>query len=61
VVESVDAARIVVKIDDNEYDESGTGVDIYNLIKFARSNQNTCMNQRPVVKTGTGETDRRHC
>ena len=52
VVESVDASRIVVKIDDNEYDESGTGVDIYNLIKFARSNQNTCMNQRPVVKTG---------
>ncbi|MBP1728237.1 MAG: rpoB [Deltaproteobacteria bacterium] len=52
IVESVDASRIVVKIDDNEYDESGTGVDIYNLIKFARSNQNTCMNQRPVVKTG---------
>ena len=51
-VESVDASRIVVKIDDNEYDESGTGVDIYNLVKFARSNQNTCMNQRPVVKTG---------
>ncbi len=51
-VESVDASRIVVKIDDSEYDESGTGVDIYNLIKFARSNQNTCMNQRPVVKTG---------
>ena len=35
IVESVDASRIVVKIDDNEYDESGTGVDIYNLIKFA--------------------------
>ncbi len=52
VVESVDASRIVVKIDEKEYDESGTGVDIYNLIKFARSNQNTCMNQRPVVKTG---------
>jgi DNA-directed RNA polymerase subunit beta len=51
-VESVDASRIVVKIDDTEYDESGTGVDIYNLVKFARSNQNTCMNQRPVVKTG---------
>jgi len=52
VVESVDASRIVVKIDESEHDESGTGVDIYNLIKFARSNQNTCMNQRPVVKTG---------
>ncbi|TWJ13199.1 DNA-directed RNA polymerase subunit beta [Geobacter argillaceus] len=52
VVETVDAARIVVKIDENEYDEMGTGVDIYNLIKFARSNQNTCINQRPVVKVG---------
>ncbi|GFE59237.1 DNA-directed RNA polymerase subunit beta [Geobacter sp. AOG1] len=52
VVESVDASRIVVKIDESEYDETGTGVDIYNLIKFARSNQNTCINQRPVVKVG---------
>lgn len=52
VVESVDASRIVVKIDEDEYDETGTGVDIYNLIKFARSNQNTCINQRPVVKVG---------
>ena len=52
VIESVDASRIVVKIDEKEVDESGTGVDIYNLIKFARSNQNTCMNQRPVVKVG---------
>src|SRR6266540_1302939 len=52
IVESVDASRIVVKIDENEYDETGTGVDIYNLIKFARSNQNTCINQRPVVKVG---------
>ncbi|WP_243369608.1 DNA-directed RNA polymerase subunit beta [Geotalea sp. SG265] len=52
VVESVDASRIVVKIDEDEYDETGTGVDIYNLIKFARSNQNTCINQRPVVKIG---------
>ena len=52
VVESVDASRIVVKIDDDEHDETGTGVDIYNLIKFSRSNQNTCINQRPVVKVG---------
>jgi DNA-directed RNA polymerase subunit beta len=52
VVESVDASRIVVKIDEDEYDETGTGVDIYNLIKFARSNQNTCINQRPVVNVG---------
>jgi len=51
-VESVDAGRIVVKIDENEHDETGTGVDIYNLIKFARSNQNTCINNKPVVKVG---------
>jgi len=52
IVESVDASRIVIKIDEDEYDETGTGVDIYNLIKFARSNQNTCINQRPVVRVG---------
>jgi DNA-directed RNA polymerase subunit beta len=52
VVESVDAARIVVKIDEGEIDETGTGVDIYNLIKFIRSNQNTCLNQKPIVKVG---------
>jgi DNA-directed RNA polymerase subunit beta len=52
IVESVDAGRIVVKIDDHEVDETGTGVDIYNLIKFIRSNQNTCLNQKPIVKVG---------
>jgi len=52
MVESVDAGRIVVKIDDHEVDETGTGVDIYNLIKFIRSNQNTCLNQKPIVKVG---------
>jgi DNA-directed RNA polymerase subunit beta len=52
VVESVDAARIVVKIDEDEVDETGTGVDIYNLIKFVRSNQNTCLNQQPIVQVG---------
>lgn len=52
VVESVDASRIVIKIDEEERDETGTGVDIYNLIKFTRSNQNTCINQRPVVAVG---------
>jgi DNA-directed RNA polymerase subunit beta len=52
IVESVDASRIVVKIDEEEYDETGTGVDIYNLIKFSRSNQNTCTNQKPVVHVG---------
>jgi DNA-directed RNA polymerase subunit beta len=52
IVESVDASRIVVKLDEGEVDEDGTGVDIYNLIKFARSNQNTCLNQKPIVKVG---------
>lgn len=52
VVESVDASRIVVKINEMERDETGTGVDIYNLTKFARSNQNTCINNKPVVKVG---------
>lgn len=52
VVESVEAGRIVVKIDEHEVDETGTGVDIYNLIKFMRSNQNTCLNQKPIVKVG---------
>ena len=51
-VDAVDASRIVVKIDDAEFDEAGTGVDIYNLVKFSRSNQNTCINQKPVVKVG---------
>ncbi len=52
VVDAVDAGRIVVKIDEEETDETGTGVDIYNLVKFSRSNQNTCINQKPVVKVG---------
>jgi DNA-directed RNA polymerase subunit beta len=52
MVESVDAGRIVVKIDEHEVDETGTGVDIYNLVKFIRSNQNTCLNQKPIVKVG---------
>ncbi len=52
VVESVDAGRIVVRIDEGQEDETGTGVDIYNLIKFIRSNQNTCLNQKPIVEVG---------
>jgi DNA-directed RNA polymerase subunit beta len=52
VVENVDAARIVVKIEEGEEDETGTGVDIYTLTKFARSNQNTCLNQKPIVRQG---------
>ena len=54
VVESVDATRIVVKADtrDEESTDVAQEVDIYNLVKYQRSNQNTCMNQRPIVKKG---------
>ena len=51
IVESVDATRIVIKITEGD-DEKEAGVDIYNLVKFQRSNQNTCINQRPTVKVG---------
>ncbi len=51
-VVSVDAGRIVIKVNDNEKEFSEAGVDIYNLIKFQRSNQNTCINQRPIVAMG---------
>ena len=52
VVDSVDAARVVVRVDDDEMTAGEAGVDIYNLTKFTRSNQNTCINQRPLVKEG---------
>ncbi|MBM4205642.1 MAG: DNA-directed RNA polymerase subunit beta, partial [Gammaproteobacteria bacterium] len=52
VVDSVDAGRIVVRVADAETTAEGAGVDIYNLTKFIRSNQNTCINQRPLVKPG---------
>ncbi len=52
VVESVDAARIVVRVNDDEAEPGVAGVDIYNLTKYTRSNQNTCMNQRPLVQPG---------
>ena len=52
VVESVDASRIVVKTDETGDGEIGADVDIYNLTKFQRSNQNTCINQKPVVRLG---------
>ncbi|MCX5895171.1 MAG: DNA-directed RNA polymerase subunit beta, partial [Proteobacteria bacterium] len=51
VVKSVDATRIVVKRDKSD-GRIGTDVDIYNLIKYKRSNQNTCINQRPIVRPG---------
>ncbi|WP_370298680.1 DNA-directed RNA polymerase subunit beta [Pontibacterium sp.] len=52
VVESVDAARIVVKVRDEEVAAGDAGVDIYNLTKYTRSNQNTCINQRSIVFPG---------
>ncbi len=52
IIERVDAGRIVIQVDDKDLDETGTGVDIYNLLKFSRSNQNTCINQKPIVKVG---------
>ena len=51
-VDSVDAARIVVRVNDDEAVAGEPGVDIYSLIKYTRSNQNTCINQRPLVKPG---------
>ena len=53
VVDSVDASRIVVRVDEDALEGEGdAGVDIYNLTKFTRSNQNTCINQRPIVNVG---------
>jgi len=52
-VEQIDAARIVVKVDESEISgEHDAGVDIYSLIKYTRSNQNTCINQTPLVNVG---------
>ncbi len=52
VIDSVDAARIIVRVNDEETETGEAGVDIYNLIKYTRSNQNTCISQRPLVKEG---------
>ena len=52
VVDFVDASRIVVRVNDAETVAGEPGVDIYNLTKYTRSNQNTCINQRPLVKAG---------
>ena len=51
VVDQVDATRIVVRVSD-QTESSESNVDIYSLLKFQRSNQNTCINQRPLVKVG---------
>ena len=52
VIDYVDASRIIVKVRDEETKAGEAGVDIYNLIKYTRSNQNTCISQRPLVKNG---------
>ncbi|MGD8546326.1 MAG: DNA-directed RNA polymerase subunit beta [Thiohalophilus sp.] len=52
LVDSVDASRIVVRVNDDETIAGESGVDIYNLTKYTRSNQNTCINQRPLVTVG---------
>ena len=51
-IDSVDASRIVVRVDADSVGKSESPVDIYNLTKYKRSNQNTCINQRPIVKVG---------
>jgi DNA-directed RNA polymerase subunit beta len=52
VIDSADASRIVVRVNDKDVGVDEAPVDIYNLIKYTRSNQNTCINQRPIVKKG---------
>ena len=51
-IESVDASRIVVRVNSSEVETGDAGVDIYNLTKYTRSNQNTCINQKPIVQLG---------
>ncbi len=52
VVDSVDASRIVIRVNDDETLKGERGVDIYNLVKYARSNHTTCINQHPLVHVG---------
>ncbi len=52
VVDSVDASRIVIRVEESELLAGEAGVDIYALTKYTRSNQNTCINQRSLVKKG---------
>ena len=52
VVDYVDASRIVVKVNEDELHAGEAGIDIYNLTKYTRSNQNTCINQRPCCSVG---------
>ncbi|GGB40930.1 DNA-directed RNA polymerase subunit beta [Oceanisphaera marina] len=52
IVDYADASRIVVKVNEEEMTPGEAGIDIYNLTKYTRSNQNTCINQRPCVMPG---------
>ncbi len=52
VVDSVDASRVVIRVNEDETQAGEPGVDIYNFTKYTRSNQNTCINQKPIVKQG---------
>ena len=52
VVDYIDSGRIVIRVNDDEAVAGEVGVDIYNLTKYTRSNQNTNINQRPLVKVG---------
>ncbi len=52
VVDYIDAGRVVIRVNDDEAQAGEVGVDIYNLIKYTRSNQNTNINQRPIVQVG---------
>ena len=58
IVDSVDATRLVIKATDFTEGDLDPGVDIYNLIKYQRSNQNTCINQHPIVKKGRSRRQR---
>ena len=51
-IQSVDASRILVRVNEGELAGGEAGIDIYNLTKYTRSNQDTCINQRPIVKVG---------
>ena len=52
IIDSVDASRIVIRVNDEETESGEPGVDIYNLVKYFRSNQNTSINQHPIVSAG---------
>ncbi|WP_350604323.1 hypothetical protein, partial [Pseudoalteromonas sp. SMN1298-MNA-CIBAN-0114] len=52
VIEDVDASRVVVRVNEDEMIAGEAGIDIYNLVKYTRSNQNTCINQRVIVNQG---------